>query len=1204
MWNEKSAAAIGDTLGPYQIVAEIGRGGMGVVYKAEDKRLNRNVAIKLLPTTMTANQQAKERLLAEARAVSALDHPNICTVFDIGEGAQGQMFLAMAYYDGHTLEEEIQSGPLPLERAVEVATQVARGLAHAHEMNVTHRDIKPSNIFLTARGDVKVLDFGLAKQGLLTLSEPGMVVGTAAYMPPEQALGKKVDHRADLWALGVVFYEMVTARKPFPGEYRDAMLYAIVNDEMAPLPEKVMYLPSEWQRIVERALKKNREERYQSSQEVIQDLLSLSTVDRHVSPADLPSRSDGSAASAEGHVDTSPFESSARSRNFVGRESEKAELLRAFESCQNGAGSIVCLSGEPGIGKTTLAEGFLSSLDTMPAVCYIARGRCSERLAGSEAYLPIFEALDSLLRGESRDYFTQLMKEQAPTWYVRVAPVSAASDTSFAQVLDDAKVASQERMKRELSAFLQAVSRQRAVVLFCEDLHWADVSTVDVLSYIGNRIDTMRVLVLGTYRPSDLLLAKHPFLQVKRELQSRGLCRETAIEFLNEQDIESYLGLEFPGHSFPPYLASLVRSRTEGNPLFMADLLRDLRDREVIAEQAGGWVLARPIPEVETDLPESIRGMIERKIDRLGDEDESLLAAASVQGQEFDSSTLGTALDRDVNDIEEHLENLARAHRFVRVLDERELPDATLTQRYSFVHALYQNALYSKLRSRQRASLSAAIADALVGSHGEKSTEIASDLGYLFETARRYDKAAEYFLRASDHATSVYAYQEAETLVRRAMTNADKLKGEARLVRVLGAANRLGKIHLTLSRLDEAVQDFDLADVTAGEMGDTDAQVEAICASAAARFNLRRIDETREAGRRAREIARAAGSGKGVASAELILGLVDMGLGEVAEAQQNFNRSLPVLRDQGAPLHAIEAIGFAGLLHAWQLDYTDSERAVNWTLQKARDLGTPYHIIMILFVRGMARFNEGRLGEGLSDLEEGMRIAELTNERYWLSRYPNTLAWAYRELQEPEKALKLNLENAEDARRNGFGKPEAQTRVNLAYVFLDLGDSGGALEQLERAEEILKQDAWFRWRYYIRVKAAMAAYWVKQGDTKQATACATESLNYAAPRMARKHMAWAHKLLGDIAVLEERFDDGQREYNAALRVLKNHHCPTIEWRVFLAAAEMASAYGDVPLAENYRGHCKRLIRSLADSLTDSRVRDHFLRSETIRPFAP
>ena len=259
-------------VGPYRIVSEIGRGGMGVVYKAEDPRLGRFVALKFLPPHLVANERAKQRFLAEARAASALDHPNICTIHDIGRTAGGRMFFAMAYYDGQTLGDRVRQGPLPIEEAFRIGLEVARGLAHAHEAGVIHRDIKPANILLTTKGLVKILDFGLAKRDLGPVSDPNTRVGTVAYMSPEQASGAEVDTRTDLWALGATLYEMIIGRPPFRGEYSEAIIYAILNEE----PERITGLrtgvPVEVERIVFKALTKPAAERYQHADELGVDL--------------------------------------------------------------------------------------------------------------------------------------------------------------------------------------------------------------------------------------------------------------------------------------------------------------------------------------------------------------------------------------------------------------------------------------------------------------------------------------------------------------------------------------------------------------------------------------------------------------------------------------------------------------------------------------------------------------------------------------------------------------------------------------------------------------------------------------------------------------------------------------------------------------------------------------------------------------------
>ena len=213
------ALASGATLGPYTITAELGHGGMGVVYTAQDPRLDRQVAIKVLPPDLTRDATAKQRFLQEAKAASALDHPNICTIHEINETDDGQLYLVMAHYEGETLQERIARGPLPLDDAISIATQVGTGLSKAHSAGIVHRDIKPANLMVTTDGTVKILDFGLAKlAGTEGLTQTGTTLGTVAYMSPEQARGAEVDHRTDIWSLGVVLYEMVSGTPPFRGE--------------------------------------------------------------------------------------------------------------------------------------------------------------------------------------------------------------------------------------------------------------------------------------------------------------------------------------------------------------------------------------------------------------------------------------------------------------------------------------------------------------------------------------------------------------------------------------------------------------------------------------------------------------------------------------------------------------------------------------------------------------------------------------------------------------------------------------------------------------------------------------------------------------------------------------------------------------------------------------------------------------------------
>ncbi len=275
---EEMASALAPSLseadrrvGPYRLTKRIGRGGMGVVYLAHDDRLGRDVALKFIPVHLSENENARRRLVAEARAASALDHLNICTIFDIGEADDGRTYIAMAYYPGQTLRERLEGGPLSIDEAVWITDQIVEALSAAHARGIIHRDIKPGNVFLAhsksapEKETVKLLDFGLAKMAGLELTQTGATMGTVAYMSPEQADGKPVDHRSDIWSVGVLLYDMLAGERPFRGEHAQSVIYAILNKDPQPLESIRPGIPEHLRRVVHKCLAHDPASRYQGA---------------------------------------------------------------------------------------------------------------------------------------------------------------------------------------------------------------------------------------------------------------------------------------------------------------------------------------------------------------------------------------------------------------------------------------------------------------------------------------------------------------------------------------------------------------------------------------------------------------------------------------------------------------------------------------------------------------------------------------------------------------------------------------------------------------------------------------------------------------------------------------------------------------------------------------------------------------------------
>jgi serine/threonine protein kinase/tetratricopeptide (TPR) repeat protein len=735
----------------FLILSLLGAGGMGQVYLARDERLGREVAIKLLPVQSVQDENRFRRFEQEARAASALNHPNIVTVYEVGECEAGR-FIVMELVQGRTLRELIGEG-LSLEDMLELAVQMAKALAVAHKAGIVHRDIKPENIMVREDRYVKVLDFGLARLAAsdalssATVSHPetavGTVSGTMRYMSPEQARGEVLDGSSDIFSLGIVFYEMATGLHPFKAASPLATFHALVTENPLPVSRFKPETPEVLEELILSMLEKD--SRFRPAVEEVETRLSSL---RGMGPA---------SATPVKALLPSP-------RKAVGRKREREQLRNAFMSALAGRGSLVCVAGEAGLGKTTLIESFLSDLTERREPYMIGRGRSSERLAGTEAFLPLLEALDSLLHGDPTGRVARLMKLVAPTWYSQlVTEYDSRSDRPV-----ESRAVSPERMKRELSSIVQELARGTPLIIFFDDLQWADVSTIDMIAYLANKFEGLRLLIVVAYRQSELLLAKHPFLAIKPDLQSRGVCQEITLGFLTAKEVEEYLTLSFPQNRFP-LLAASIYSRTEGNPLFMADLVRYLRDQNVIAQEEGVWVLTQTLPETERNLPESVRGMIQRKIDYLTEKDRQVLTTASVQGYDFDSPVLSAVLEMKPEEVEEELEKFERVHALVRLVGEKEMPNGTLSSHYQFVHILYQNAFYDSLRPTRKRVLSAVIAQSLLGFYGQRSSEIAHQLVALFETARDFTHAVEYCLLAVQNSAKLFAHREAAILARRGL---------------------------------------------------------------------------------------------------------------------------------------------------------------------------------------------------------------------------------------------------------------------------------------------------------------------------------------------------------------------------------------------------------------------------------------------------
>ena len=496
--------------------------------------------------------------------------------------------------------------------------------------------------------------------------------------------------------------------------------------------------------------------------------------------------------------------SSAREIGVLGRETELATMRKWLDRALAGDRQVVFVTGEAGIGKTTLVQAFLEQAGKLPGI-RVARGQCLEHYGAGEAYLPLLDGFSRLCRSPGGDQVLSLLRHQAPTWLAQMP--SLVPQFERASLLSHTMGATRERMLREMAEAIETLSSDNPFLLVLEDLHWSDYSTLDLVSYLARRREPARLMVIGTYRPVDVIVADHPLKAVKRELQAHGLCRDLALECLSEETVAEYLSARFPGHQFQARLRRAIYQRTEGTPLFLVHLVEYLADQKAIVKEQGTWKLRVDLSEVEQGVPSNLRELIEKQIERLNPDERAVLEAASVGGMECSSLAIAAGLENTVEWVEEICEELARRHQFLSRAWLVELPDGSVTPRHRFIHVLYRDVPYRSMPPMRRAQIHQRIAEYGIAIYGDRAGAIAAELAMHFEQGRDWARALEYLLQAAENAATRSAHHEAIDLANRGL-EALKLLPET-----AGHAKQEMKLRMILSVSLTAIKGFASAEV-------------------------------------------------------------------------------------------------------------------------------------------------------------------------------------------------------------------------------------------------------------------------------------------------------------------------------------------------------------------------------------------------------
>jgi DNA-binding winged helix-turn-helix (wHTH) protein len=477
-------------------------------------------------------------------------------------------------------------------------------------------------------------------------------------------------------------------------------------------------------------------------------------------------------------------------RVVVGRDAELATLRRLLERAATGHRQVCVVSGDPGIGKTTLVDTFLDELEDRGVLA--VRGQCVEQFGTPEAYLAMIEVIGRLHRSERGEQILGAFIRHAPTLLARVAHL--VPDELYPDLSRRAQGGTDARMARELAEALEVVSAQDTLVVVLEDLQWSDVATIDLLALLGQRTERARLLVIATARRAAVLTSDHPLGRVVRPLLARSAVAPIALDRIDGASVRALIVRRFPRHQFPDSLIDVIASITGGTPLFLVSFLDDLVGRGMLAERDGSWALTVPVDDVSAHRPDSIKQLIDIQLDRLLDEEQRVLEAASLVGAVFSTGPVAAALGVPVEVIDDRCDGLTRRQLFLRREASEDSPDGALYSRYSVTHALVQEVCQARGAPARRQRWHLAIADHLERAYAGRTAEIANTLAAHLDMARVPARATEYYVVAGHQAALRYAavdaiasYERARELLAKLPRTPERDARELAILAMIGA---------------------------------------------------------------------------------------------------------------------------------------------------------------------------------------------------------------------------------------------------------------------------------------------------------------------------------------------------------------------------------------------------------------------------------
>ena len=717
---------IGATLqNRYRLDAVLGQGGMGELYRAFDLLLQRDVAIKLL-NDRGLGSKGRARLLHEAQSAARLDHPNIVTIYDASE-ADGRPFIVMQLVEGKSLQE---LHPTNLDEILPIMRQVCAALEHAHTHGVIHRDLKPENVLITPEGLAKLSDFGLARSSTTRLSSEGLIVGTVFYMAPEQALGEEIDGRADLYSLGVMLYELIAERLPFSGDDPIAVISQHLYAPVVPPSTYNQKIPPALDTLILRLLSKRPADRPASAAETARLLEAIQLPEIEA----LPERPALAGLSILDRI--------ARGR-LVGRQVELAQIHELWTYAQQGNSHLVLISGEPGVGKTRLAREILIYARLDQAAIFQAA--CYEYEA-TTPFLPFAEALRDWASRRATDVLREELgstafelSRLAPEIEVRLGPLAPSP----------ALPPNEERLRMfdNVARFLQKLARKRGLLLFIDDLHWADNGTLALLSYLLRRLRGERLLALAAYREVELDRSR-PLSDALVEWNRERLATRLALGRLTIDSCRAMIAGLFGLESISDEFTELIFHETEGNPFFIEEVLKSLIEQGQIYREEDRWE-RKEIADLT--VPQSVREAIGRRLNRLSKTCLDALHVAAAIGKTFQFVEIVAVADMSEETLLDALDEASLA----------QLISSEPSEGFTFTHDKIREVLYEELNPIRRRRLHQRIGEGLLRLYGSQIDQHAAELAHHFIESGDLENGLRFAMAAARGAEKIYAHDEA-----------------------------------------------------------------------------------------------------------------------------------------------------------------------------------------------------------------------------------------------------------------------------------------------------------------------------------------------------------------------------------------------------------------------------------------------------------